>query len=73
MCICDAPSTSFKLSKNRFLENATALQRMTVDPVSRMVHINAVDVMVRYREVRGRLNAKSYLARQKFSQILTIL
>jgi len=101
MCMCDIPTTLFKLSKNRsgvqhshlktvymtgfygckgqielaryILENATALQHMTVDPVSKMVHSKSVDALIRLKELTGRQNAKSFFARQKFSQILTIL
>lgn len=101
MCMCDIPTTLFKLSKNRsgvqhshlktvymtgfygckgqielaryILENATALQHMTVDPVSKMVHSKSVDALIRLKELTGHQNAKSFLARQKFSQILTIL
>ncbi|CAL5008029.1 unnamed protein product [Urochloa decumbens] len=101
MCICDAPTTLFKLSKNRsrvqhshlktvymtgfygckgqielaryILENATALHRMTLDPISKMVHSKSVDASMRLKELTGRRNAKSFVARQKFSQILTIL
>ncbi|CAL5003672.1 unnamed protein product [Urochloa decumbens] len=55
------------------LENATALQRMTLDPISKMVHSKSLDASMRLKELDGRRNAKSFLARQKFSQILTIL
>lgn len=55
------------------LENATGLHRMIVDPVSKIAHSKAVDASIRLKECAGRRNAKSFLARQKFSQILTIL
>ncbi|KAK3121138.1 hypothetical protein QOZ80_8BG0646790 [Eleusine coracana subsp. coracana] len=70
MCVCDAPPTLFKLSKKRSQMQHSHLKTVYM---TGFYGCKGQIELARSKEVAGRRSAKSYVARQKFSQVLTIL